>query len=62
MLRDIQNALQVPYEGTNKSKNLKLTKMFGEFITKMFIKMTKITNSLLVWMFLVMLKLQRSDH
>jgi hypothetical protein len=31
--------------------------MFGEFITKMFIKMTKITNSLLVWMFLVMLKL-----
>jgi hypothetical protein len=32
-------------------------KMFGEFITKMFIKMTKIINSLLVWMFLVMLKL-----
>ena len=37
----------------------KLFKMFGEFITKMFIKMT---NSLLVWMFLVMLKLQRIDH
>jgi hypothetical protein len=34
-----------------------LFKMFGEFITKMFIKMTIITNSLLVWMFLVMLKL-----
>ena len=39
-----------------------LFKMFGEFITKMFIKMTKIINSLLVWMFLVMLKLQRIDH
>ena len=37
-------------------------KMFGEFITKMFIKMSKITNSLLVWMFLVMPKLQRIDH
>jgi hypothetical protein len=34
-----------------------LFKMFGDFITKMFIKMTKIINSLLVWMFLVMLKL-----
>ena len=31
--------------------------MFGEFITKMFIKMSKITNCLLVWMFLVMPKL-----
>ena len=39
-----------------------LFKMFGEFITKMFIKMAKITNSLLVWMFLVMPKLQRIDH
>jgi hypothetical protein len=34
-----------------------LFKMFGDFITKMFIKMTKIINSLLVWVFLVMLKL-----
>ena len=39
-----------------------LFKMFGEFITKMFIKMSKITNCLLVWMFLVMPKLQRIDH
>ena len=39
-----------------------LFKMFGEFITKMFIKMTIITNSLLIWMFLVMPKLQRIDH
>jgi hypothetical protein len=30
-----------------------LFQMFGEFITKMFIKMNTITNSLLVWMFLV---------
>jgi hypothetical protein len=34
-----------------------LFKMFGEFITKMFIKITIITNILLVWMFLVMPKL-----
>jgi hypothetical protein len=38
-------------------RQYELFKMFGDFITKMFIKMTKIINSLLVWMFLVMLKL-----